>query len=64
MALKFEGKELYPIFVFAKCCWSIHSKVVRLGKNAYSKQRKATHTQTLLFHVNLCTWPGSSVASM
>jgi len=25
MAFKFEGKEMYPIFVFAKCCWSIHS---------------------------------------
>jgi len=21
MAFKFEGKEMYPIFVFAKCCW-------------------------------------------
>jgi len=28
MALKIEGKEMYPIFVFAKCCWSVHSKVV------------------------------------
>ena len=45
MAFKFEGKEMYPIFVFAKCCWSIHSKLVRLGKNAHSKQRKATRTQ-------------------
>jgi len=25
MALKIEGKEMYPVFVFAKCCWSIHS---------------------------------------
>jgi len=51
MAFKFEGKEMYPIFVFAKCCWSIHSTVVRLGKNAHSKQRNATPTQTLQFHV-------------
>jgi len=51
MAFKFEGKEMYRIFVFAKCCWSIHSKVVRLGKNARSKQRKVTLTQTLRFHV-------------
>jgi len=28
---------MYPIFVFAKRCWSVHSKVVRLGKNAHSK---------------------------
>jgi len=60
VAFKFEGKEMYPIFVFAKCCWSIHSKVVRLGKNARSKQRKATPTQTLQFHVkfwSLCRFP-------
>jgi len=38
---------MYPIFVLAKCCWSIHSKVIRLGKNAHSKQRKTTPSQTL-----------------
>ena len=26
MAFKIEGKEMYPIFVFAMCCWSVHSK--------------------------------------
>jgi len=41
MALKIEGKGMYPIFIFARCCWSVHSKVVRLGKPAPSKQRKA-----------------------
>jgi len=25
MAFKIEGKEMYPIFVFTVCCWSIHS---------------------------------------
>jgi len=25
MAFKIEGKEMYPIFAFAKCCWSVHS---------------------------------------
>jgi len=30
MAFKIEGKEMYAIFDFAKCCWSIHSKVARL----------------------------------
>jgi len=44
---------MYTIFVFAKCCWSVHSKVVKLTKNARSKQRKATTTQTLQFHVNV-----------
>jgi len=46
-----EGKKMYPIFVFAKSCWSIHSKVVRFAKHAHNKQRKATPTQTLPFHV-------------
>ena len=51
MAFKFEGKETHPIFVFAKCCWSIHYKVVRLDKHAHNKQRKSAPTQTLQFHV-------------
>jgi len=25
MTFKFVGKEMYSIFVFAKCCWLIHS---------------------------------------
>ena len=64
MAFKFERKEMYPIFVFAKCCWSIHSKVVRFGKHAHSKQRKATPTQTLQFHVKFTqpTCPASSAS--
>ena len=45
-----------PIFAFAKC-WSIHSKAVRLSKIAHSKQRKATHTQTLNFHVKFMYMP-------
>jgi len=57
MAFKFEGKEMYPIFVFAKCCWSIHSTVARLGKNAHSRQRKVTPTQTLQFHVKFMYMP-------
>ena len=57
MAFKFEGKEMYPIFVFAKCCWSIHSTVVRLGKKAHTKQRNATPTQTLQFHVKFMYMP-------
>jgi len=57
MAFKFEGKEMYPIYVFAKSCWSVHSKVVRLGKHAHSKQRKATSTQTLQFHIKFVCMP-------
>ena len=45
-----------PIFVFATSGWSIHSKVVRFGKHAHNKQRKATPTQTLPFHTSsLCS---------
>jgi len=44
MAFKSQGKEMYAIFVLAKCCWSIHSKVVRFCKHAHSRQRKATPT--------------------
>jgi len=25
MEFKIEGKEMYPIFIFAMCCWSVHS---------------------------------------
>ena len=46
MAFKIEGKEMNIIFVFAKCCWSIHSKVVRLGKDAHSKQKSHCHTNS------------------
>jgi len=57
MAFKFKVKKCTPIFVFAKCCWLVHSKVVRLGNNAHSKQRKATPTQTLQFHVKFMYMP-------
>jgi len=50
---------MYPIFVFAKCCWSIHS-IFLLSKHAHSKQRKATPTQTLQFHVKLSARSASS----
>ena len=48
MAFKSEGKEMYPIVVFAKCCWSIHSKVVRLGKHVHSKKKSNSHTNSAI----------------
>ena len=42
MPFKFEGKEMYPIFVFANF-WTIHSKAVSLSKNAQTK-KKHFHT--------------------
>ena len=41
MAFKFEGKEMYPIFVFAKCCWSM----VRLGMNVHT-EKSHSHTNS------------------
>jgi len=61
MVFKFEGKGIYPISGFAKCCWSIHSNAVKLRKNVRSKQRKATPTQILHFHVK-CRCPASSTS--
>jgi len=57
MAFKIEGKEIYPIFVFAKCCWSVHSKVVRLGKHAHGKQKTNIPTKNLQFHVKFMCMP-------
>jgi len=48
---------MHTFFIFTKCYWSIHSEVVMLGKNAHSKQRKATHTQTLQFRVTFMYMP-------
>ena len=56
MPFKLVGKEIDPIFVFANF-WSIHSKVVRLGKNAHSKQKKTISIQTLQFHVKFICMP-------
>ena len=52
---KFLVTSLHYLF-FANF-WSIHSKVVRLGKNAHSKQRKTISTQTLQFHVKFICMP-------
>ena len=51
---------MYPIFVFAKCCWSNYSKVIRLGKNAHSNQRKDSHTKSAVS--SLCACPASSAS--
>jgi len=65
MAFRTEGKEMYPILVFAKCYWSVHSKMVRLGTHVHSKQRKATPTQPLQFHVKFvcCACPAGSAST-
>jgi len=47
MAFEFDGKEMHP-FLFSQCFWSIHSKVVRLGKQAQQKEKSHSHTNKLL----------------
>jgi len=54
MPLKCEGKEMYPIFVFA---------VLLVNKHAHRRQRKATLTQTLPLHVKP-TCPASSASKL
>ena len=49
MPFNFKGKEMYPVFVFENF-WSVHSKVVRVDKNAHSKQTKTISTQTAVSH--------------
>ena len=43
MAFKFGGQELYLIFVFGKCCWSITCKVAWQER---AEQRKKIHSHT------------------
>jgi len=57
MAFKIKDKEMYPIFLFTMCCWSVHLLSVTLGKHARSKKRKTTPTQTLQFHVKFICMP-------
>ena len=63
MAFQCEGKEVYPIFVFAKCCWSIHSKVVRFGKHAHHREKPLPH-KLCSFTSSLCACPASSASIM
>jgi len=56
MAFKFEGKEMYPIFVFAKRCWSVYSKGARLWQE-HAEQTEKSHSHTLQFHVKFMYMP-------
>jgi len=60
---KFEGKEMCPIFVFAKCCWSFHSKV---AWQAYAQQTEKSlcHTTSAVSRQVLCGCPSVSSASI
>jgi len=50
MVFKIKGKEKYPIFDFAMCCWSTHSWMVRLGKHVHSKQKNHSHINSAVSH--------------
>ena len=62
MAFKIEGKEMNPIFVFTKCCWSVHSYVVKLGNHAHSKKRRTIPHKLCSFTSSLCACPASSAS--
>jgi len=51
-----------PNFVFAKCCWSVHSKVTKLSKNVHCKQRKPLPHKLCSFTWSLCTSSDSSAS--
>jgi len=38
MAFKIKGKEMYPIFDFTMCCWSVHSQMVRHAKHTHREK--------------------------
>jgi len=60
MPFKFEGKEMYPIFVFANF-WTIHSKAVSLSKNAQTKKKTFPH-KLCGFISSLSACPASSAS--
>ena len=62
MAFQIEGKEMYPIFVFVKCCWSIHSRVVRLGSVRTANREKPLSHKLCGNTTSLCRCPTSSVS--
>jgi len=62
MAFKIEGKEMLSIFVITKCCWAIHSEMVRLGKHVHSKQKKTLPHKLCSFMSSLCACPASSAS--
>jgi len=45
-ALKIEGKETYPMFVFAKCCLSVHPPQIGGAWQACTQQTKKNHSHT------------------
>ena len=60
MAFKFEGNKMYLIFVFAKCCWSNDSRVVRLGKHA--NRKKTLPLKFCSYMSSLCRCPAGSAS--
>jgi len=54
MAFKIEGKEMYPFFVFAMCCWSLYSKGLA---SMHTVNREKTFPHKLQFHVKFMCMP-------
>jgi len=64
MVFKIEGKAMYPISIFAKCSWSIHSKVISLSKHSLrtATREKPLAQKLCCFTSRLCTCPSSSAS--
>ena len=60
MAFKFQSKEMYPSFVFAKCCWSIHSK--GLARTRTANREKPLPYKLRSFKSSSYTYPASSTS--
>jgi len=55
---------MYPVFVFAKCCWSIHSKVVKgFARMRTTNREKPLPHKLCSFTSSLCTCPASSTST-
>jgi len=52
MAFKFQGKEMYPIFVFAKWCWPMRTA---------NREKLLPHNLSS-FISSLCAYPASSAS--
>jgi len=60
-ALKIEGKETYPMFVFAKCCLSVHPPQIGGAWQACTQQNKEKSLPHNFwsFMSSLCACPAS-----
>jgi len=62
MAFEIEGKEMYPIFVFAKCCLTVHSQSGMAWQECAQQTEKShSHTNSEV-SCQVCVCPASSAS--